>query len=521
MPLKLALLTQASFDGMRDSLDPQTGSTRKAKLLQNVYPVDAEFGGGVTGRPGVTSTQSSQLGTAGHRIFQRFYQFTSLTGTEYTVAFCGGLLYSFNWSSRVWTNIPLVGVGLSQDIRVFCVTYNNTLVVNPNDGTNLPWTWDGTNFVSLTNAPLAYGQPTVYYGKLFLIKWAARNTIDWSEENNANLGYEAGGFLNTWQLTQTDPNILYAIRGTNEALYYWRARSMGRILGAVTPTFSSDGTHDAISLKTGTQSPAAITDYGTDIFFLDADGRPQVLSGGGVIPLWQDARITLTNVPRTNLTDALAASYTPVPLVLMAVTELNQAIPNLILTIKPGSTEAPISGLWRGWTMMALDMVKNGSGVPTLLMGGSDGYAYEVGAPDGTIWDDGFVAGTVAVQHVVQGSYLGFDPRRNYQYDRIRILLRALSQMTAMTFDYQTPEFAETISGLSARSQGLASYWDQAKFDLDLWSAESSDSIVELGIQGVGRWFLPRLTHQKAGERFAFEAWETDAFVIGPEPVTV
>lgn len=518
---KLLELSQVAFAGMNDALDPQTGGPRKAKLLQNVYPVDEAFGGGATGRPGITITQNAQLGVAGHRIFQRFYQFTTLTGTEYTVAFCGGLMYTFNWVTRVWTNVPLVGVGLSQDVRVFCVTYNNTLVVNPNDGTNLPWTWDGTNFVSLTNAPLAYGQPTVYYGKLFLIKWTTRNTIDWSEENSANTGYEAGGFLNTWQLTQTDPNIIYAIYGTNEALYYWRARSMGRILGAVTPTFSSDGVHDAISLRTGTVSPAAITNYGDEIFFLDADGRPWVLEpGGSTIPIWQSLRNTLLNVPRSNLTDALACSYTPVPLVLLAVTELNQAIPNLVLTIAPGGNDPPVAGLWRGWTVMAMDMVKNNLGTPTMLIGGNDGYAYEVGAPDGTIWDDGFVSGTLGVQHIVQGSYLGYDTKHAKQFDRLRALLRALTPMTGIVLDYASPELTETVSAVNA-SAGTITLWGQGVWNSSVWSGTSAESVVEWGIQGTGRWLLPRITHQTIGERFGFDGWECDAFVIGPEPVTV
>lgn len=519
MPLPLSELTQAAFDGMRDSLSPQTGQTRKAKLLQNVYPVDPQFGGGLTGRPGMQVTQQSQLGTAGHRNVQRVYQYTKQNGTETTIAICGGLLYTYDWITATWTNVPLVGVGLPQDTRVFCTTFNDKLVVNPNDGVNLPWTWDGTTFVSLTNAPLAYGPLTVYYAKLFLIKYAQRNVIDWSEENDPTTGYESGGFNNSWALTQTAQEALTAILGTNEELYYWRARATGKITGAVNSDFVNSGTHDSVSLKSGTISPAAITTHETTIFFLDADGRPQVIPpGGSAVPIWQDYRNTLLNVPRTTLSDAVATTYTPIPLVLMAVTELNQLLPNLVLTISPTGDEPPAAGVWRGWTLLAMDMVKDSNGTPTLVFGGNDGYLYQVGDPNGTIWDDALVSGTVGVQHIVQPSYLGWHPKNTKAYDRVRVNLSAPTNVTGIVLDYQTPDVTETLAAQNA-TVGTISLWDQAIWDQSVWSSVSAEAAVEWGIQGSGRWFLGRLTHQQVGERFGLDAWEVDAYETGASVV--
>lgn len=522
MPVQLQTLVQASFEEMNDSLDPQTGSERKAKLLQNVYPVDADRGGGLTGRPGFFLSSNTAIGVTAHTTFQRFYQFTKLDGTEYTVGFCGGKMYTYSWASSAWTNVALAAsVGLTADIAIYCTTYNNTMVVQPNDGVNKPWTWDGTTFTSLTSAPFAFGPPTVYYAKLFFIEWTNRNTIDWSEENAANTGYQAGGYLNFWQLTQTDPNALYAIRGTNEALYYWRARSMGRILGAVTPTFTSDGTHDAVSLTTGTESPNSITDDGTDIFFLDADGRPHVLqSGGQVSPFWKGYRNTIKSLPRADLPNALGATFSPIPLVLFQVQELGESQPNLTLTIRP-APDAKLTGLWRGWAINAMDMVKNGSGIPTLMIGGNDGYAYIVSDPDtGTVWDDQLQSGTVPIQHYVYGSFIGYDTKANKQFDRARVIIRPFTSTTNIGFAYESPTVSETLTPQSPLMQS-GSLWDQDLWDSAQWNSLANDAVVEWGIQGYGRYLLPKVSHQALGEQFGLNVIEVDAYVSGVDPVEV
>ena len=244
MPMMEVLLEQLSFDGMIDSLDTMVGSPRKAFLLQNVYPQDPELDGGLVGVPGFQLTEDSQKGSAGNRTTQRVYQYTQLDGTEFTVGFCGGKMYTYSWGGAAWTEKTLSGAGVVLDTsaKVFCVTFNNKLIVNPNDGTNEMFSWDGSSFVSLTESAPIFGQPVVYYAKLFGIKWAERTTIQWSEENDETSGYESSGFNNSWTLGQTDQETLHALHATNEALYYFRARSIGEISGAVTTNSAARGT---------------------------------------------------------------------------------------------------------------------------------------------------------------------------------------------------------------------------------------------------------------------------------------
>jgi len=178
----------------------------------------------------------------------------------------------------------------------------------------------------------------------------------------------------------------------------------------------------------------------------------------------------------------------------------------------------PAAGVWRGWTLLAMDMVKDSNGAPVLIFGGNDGYVYQVGSPAGTYWDDAFVSGTVGVQHVVQGSYLGWSPKATKQYDRVRITLRSLTPMTGLVFDYQSPDVTETLAAVDAAS-GTLSLWDQATWDVSPWSSVGAETGVEWGIQGGGRWFLGRLTHQQVGEQFGFNAWAVDAYETGPAVV--
>ena len=509
MPLPKDVLSQYAFDGMRDALEPQTGSARKAKLLLNVYPQDERFGGGLTGRPGF-QVMGVQIGSGG--TVQRVYQYTKLAGTETTVGFAGGLMYTFNWSTRAWTGVTLVGVSLHASARIFCTTYTDKLIVNPNDGTNKPWMWDGTTFTSLTNCPTLYGRLVVHYGKLFGIKWAARGTIVWSEENDPTLGYDTAPYTNSWQLSQTSPEPLRVLHATNAGLYYWRPRSAGIITGAVTPDFSSTGTHDALSESTGAADPNALIPYDTEVFFLDADGRPNVLTvGGGIRPIWDDLRNTLINVPRSTLNVSVGAAWPQIPLVLLGLAEINQTVPNVAVAIQPGDPESPIAGLWRGFPMASLDTVKDGNSVPVIVHGSSDGYVYDHGQADGTLWNDALQAGTVAISHQVQGSYLGVETRRNRRYDLIEISLKAFSSMTGVTFSYETPTQQETSAAFSV--SGGTGIWDQGVWDTATWSVPGAEARGQIGIEAVGPWLLPQLLHSGTSEQFGFNGWAVDSYL--------
>lgn len=288
-PARSVPVRREGWDGMfTDSADtpPRPGL---AHLCINCLP--AWPGGPITSRPGISSFDHGS--PASNTVFAIFSFYTSagvlITGRLVKDGAVGGAhLETFNWTTNVWTvrltaaQINSFALDLTGDTSVDWAVFNGTIVFS--DGVNKPWTWDGTagaGVVKLTNAPVAYGKPAVYYGKLFFIELAARNVIDWSEENQANVGYAAGGYNNTWALTQTGAAPLVALLGTNDALLYWRSQSTGRILGAVTPSFQATGVHDGVSASIGCGDYRSVARYGTETWWMDNGGRFQCLPDGG------------------------------------------------------------------------------------------------------------------------------------------------------------------------------------------------------------------------------------------------
>src|SRR6266850_1462995 len=262
--------------GCRTTFDPTTVDPTLVNALANMYCRDPLVGGGVVGRPGC-NTLGAQLGAGGLRTFQHLVQFTRQDGTEYTIGWCGGKMYTLNWGTRVWTEI-VHGMAVSTSARIYSCVLADQIIFS--DGVNTPFMWSGAAFTVLANCPALYGQPRIHYAKVFGIKAAKRNTIVWSEENDPTIGYEAGIYNNGWELVQTRAEGLHALFATNEALYYFRERSIGAIRGEVTPDFRSDGTREGVSEDIGTVSPGCVFSFGTDIYFPDAT---DTLSQAGVL----------------------------------------------------------------------------------------------------------------------------------------------------------------------------------------------------------------------------------------------
>jgi hypothetical protein len=399
------------WTGMLDSIAPTSKHVGKYLLGQNIYPLDPSIGDGVVGRPGVR-VLGTQMGTVGRRRVQGLTQFTKTDGTEFTIAVVGGYFYSLSWAGETWaeivTNAQLTAasITLSQTATVTFANFNNKLIVS--DGINAPWAWDGTagaGLTKLTNAPVFYGQQTVHQGRLFGINAADPSTMMWSEVDQPNTGYNAGGFTNAWTITQTDVHRLYRLVGANEGLYVFRAGSATIASGSVSTSFASLSDKEGVSQTVGTVSPLAVAYIDAGLIVLDADMHPQLLRPGaiGFTDIWSSFRETVKALPKTQamLEKCMSVVYTPAQLVLIAVpsvggTECSQL---LVYDIK-GNAPTPVA-VWRGWEMTALSMVKNGStsamGFSVLTHGDTTGYVYVHGNPeDSSPWDDFLTTGSIS-----------------------------------------------------------------------------------------------------------------------------
>lgn len=299
-PLRPLIGRQGPFRGVRDSLDPTGRDPTLALRMRNLVIPSPETGSSVEGRPGFRPA-----GTASAGEVQWMGQLTLVDGSELTLRIRDGEIDEYSWTADAWTtrisqdDLTGAGITLATTGLVHAFTFADLLIVT--DGVNVPFGWDGSpggGLTAFSNVPPLYGPPTIYYGRIFGIKAADRITIAWSEPAQPDVGWEdtGSGFNNAWELRQTDQSPIYALVGTNEALYYFRARSIGAVLGAVDTEFRTTGTHEAVSETVGTISPYAVCVAEGSIWFLDSDGQPQrlVIGGGLQHPApWLDARETL------------------------------------------------------------------------------------------------------------------------------------------------------------------------------------------------------------------------------------
>lgn len=514
---------------MRDSLDPVTAVRDRARLLQNVYPLDPVHGSAVVGRPGFQQA-GSQLGAASKRTGQLVYEFTKRDGTTATVAIVGGQgIYTFNWSTRAWSqvvtvaNLTTASITLSETARCYAVTFTDKMVIS--DGTNKPFLWDGTSgaggLTLLSNSPVLYGQPVVYYAKLFGIKNTERSTLVWSEENDAATGYEAGGYANAWTLGQTNSEGFYALCATDEALYCLRARSITKIQGAVTPDFSSSGTREAVSEDIGTASPASVvrTSNG-NIYFTDSLGRPQAIVSGLLLdpPVWNDVRETTRGVDTTSAALVKAQSwYDPeTRTVGLGYAELGATACGTSIQVSP-QTSDPV-GVFRGFSFDRIATVYNLAMRRVVMHLSTDGYAYDHGTEDGSLWDDALNAGTAAIVHKVVSMPQGFDTKNDKHWTRLDLSLRLASDMT-LSVQYETPRGNNTATSLSASAPGGYSLVGSAVVDTDrVASGDWLELHRAIGWNGHGRWLSWTVQHETAGERFGLGIGTATAHLMGNAP---
>lgn len=510
---------QISYTGMRDSRDPSTADPRKASLLHNVYPVLSRVGGGVEGRPGY-KLMGSQLGGGGRT--QLLFQFSQIDGTEQTVAIVGGKFYTYNWGAGTWNetltaaHLSAASVTLSSTAKVSAVIFADKLIIS--DGVNTPWAWDGTaggGITLLSNAPVAYGPPTVYYSRLFFIKNTERTTMVWSEINQPNTGYEAGGYNLAWTLGQTDQEALTRLFGTNDALYYWRARSMGSITGEAEDQFQTTGTHDSISQDIGTSSPWSVVFHNDAFSFVDSEGHTQrfVLGAGFQFPpVWHDSRETMSRLSPEKL-DQIRGMYRPKEDVIHFPFTPVSADENALGTVYAADT-GEFSGVWEyNSNLVELAVVKDGSGGPVVVHGTEDGYIHMHGAHDGTLWSDN----GVKITHKVWGSPILWDPREEKIFSRLDASFRLESNLSGMSFSMVTPDCDTAALSPDALTGGL-SLWGAALWGISLWSVGSVEVHIAIGFECRGRWLQPRLIHDTLNERFALLGWSVLAHFVGRDP---
>lgn len=513
------------WSAVMDSPDPSTGGPNLLRDAQNVYPEQADVGTAWMGRPGFTALSvSQQLGDAGRRAAQGFYEFVKLDGTRYRCAIVHGKFYTYSYGTGLFTNIA-VGGGCTIDPdaqSVAMLTFANQLIIS--DGVNTPCAWDGTTWTKLTAAPIFYGKPWVYYDFLFGIKVSERTTIVWSAVADPTIGYEAGGYNNAWTLGQSAQDPLTAGFGLNEVMVVFRARSATSIMGLPGDAdFSSQATREGVSETLGTTSPFAVVAFETGVFFLDADARPQrYRKGYGVDlnpPAWTGCRVLSAQLPPAYLFTAVGCYDPQSNHIIFAVPNFGETIPSFCLTADAGN--ATYSGRWTGFPVNAIGVWTDASGEQLLVHGGpTDGYPYLHGSTQSGIYDDNFVAGAAAIDHILEITPVGYDAKVEKQWDRVDVSLRLNTDVSQVGVSIGTPGGTGSTTQMSFT--GGLTEWDAAAaiWDTSVWSAPAAESHGVLGISEQGRWATTRFEHAVLGETIGIIEVAIESFALGTYPAT-
>lgn len=508
-------LTVGQWIGLRDASDPVATTPDRLRSSRNVLPIDTHVGTAWDGRPGCRLLGARP---AIGRV-QWLGQFTRANDSgvivEHTLAVVAGGLYELDWGARTWTLHPY-GVGLTLDPAaiVAAVPFANRLILS--DGVHKPIAWDGSAFAELTAAPVFYGPPTVYYAKLFGIMAADRRTIAWSDEADPFAGYITD---QQWTLAQSDSNPLTALRGSNEALYVWRARSITAIGGAVDTEFQASGTRDGVSETVGTVSPFAIVGNQNVVYFLSDDARPHVLvPGGGVRDVWAEVRETVDAVPRAFLPAALGVRNQALDVAQFHVRELGQAETSLGLWFDL-SSEEPVS-LCSGLVATALGEVKEGGGRAVVVHGTATGHVYLHDAVDDPAVNDELAAldgGTRAIAHEVVLPPLGGSVDTEKKCDRLDIILRAPGALTTVGVSVETPYGEHSISD-DVQVRGGDARFDVSRWDEATFSKARAEVKLSVGVSETGRWFAPTIRHEALGETFGIAAVKLSGYHLTDPP---
>lgn len=302
------VLTSGPWKGVRDTIDPFDDDPGLLVDLLNCYIPDPEGASGVYARPGL-SLMNAGAAISSMGRGQGVYSHLALDGTTYNFEAWGGHLYRVNTALNTFTDVtPASGVVIdgATTTRLQFVSLNDQLIVS--DSVNPPWIASNLSATPITGTYINYDGAGVVWNTQHIVAWGGalvaalkqvggvyrQTDIAWSEPGTPATGWQQTDFDNNWTLQQTGSSPIYALAGTNVALYYFRQRSIGAISGAIGPDLQTTATHDAIAYNVGTESPASIQAFGNTLYFTDAVGRPWRLPLGGVPQaIWLNMRATV------------------------------------------------------------------------------------------------------------------------------------------------------------------------------------------------------------------------------------
>ncbi|HKW09275.1 MAG TPA: hypothetical protein VJO33_02785 [Gemmatimonadaceae bacterium] len=298
-------LQAGTWKGVRDTVEPYDDTPDLLVDATNLYIPDPPGGSAAFARPGFSLLHNRTPLIAGARG-QMAYSHIAMDGTNYNFLAMGGRLFRVSNDQLTFTDVtPAAPVAISSAIttRVKMVSLGDRLIVS--DGVNRPWMATNLGATPITGTNIDYDGANVAWACQDITIWSGalvvalkhvagvsrQSDLSWSEPGQPDVGWQQLNFDNNWTLEQTGSSPIYALCGTNVALYYWRQRSIGAISGAIGPDLATTSTHDAVSFNVGTRAPQSIQTFGNTIYFTDTLGRPwRFVLGNSPEAIWLNMR---------------------------------------------------------------------------------------------------------------------------------------------------------------------------------------------------------------------------------------
>jgi len=302
------VLSNGPWKGVRDTIEPFDDTQDLAQDATNIYISDIVNGSGAMARAGFTLLNTGLPIYSGKG--QCVYTHVALDGTAYPFIVGGGRLYRGNAGLTTFTDVTPIGVTIDPTARVKMVSLGDDLIVN--DSVHPPWIGSNLASTPITGTYIQYDAANSAWAAHDITVWGGgivavlhqvagvprHSDISWSEPGTPATGWQQLDFDNNWTLEQTGSSPIYAIVGTNVALYYFRDRSIGAISGALGPDLQTTSTHDAISFNVGTRYWASVQLFGNHIYFADIIGRAwRVALGSTPEAIWLNLRSQISKAP--------------------------------------------------------------------------------------------------------------------------------------------------------------------------------------------------------------------------------
>lgn len=508
---KSSILAAGPVVGCRDATDPTTADPTLARSMQNMVRGNGPQGSAIVGRPGTV-----QMGAPLGAIVQAgAFTWTLGSGLRQTIAVVDGQVFVYDWAADSWAvivssaNLATAGGALSVTARVALVPFGDRLVIS--DGVHFALWWDGSSGAGgLIVLPAKFfGPPTVYYSKLMGVDPDRRYVMYWSEEGDATIGYDitVGPYTynNAWDNPGGYNDPLTVVVGTNDGLYVFRARNSLAILGAVSASFQTAGTHANISVDIGTLSPWGVHEVAQGVFIVDADAQPWIVKIGALqpLPLWKDCQQVLQDVPRLSMPNATAVYDEATAVIVLGLASSGVLGPSRWIVFH--ADDLQYQGYWFGWReSMSAGTVVDQYGVKRWSHAdASGGRIVAHGSPQSGPWTDSVGGVPVAIAHEVISPFLGYDPTQEFLLSQADV---GFTAGTSVTVGYQTSRGYGSFNTFTLTSSGLNQFiLGVSLLGTGILGSKVFSSQASAGLAGRGRWASLIVRHNTFNEPFGVD----------------